>query len=277
MGGAGAGVLYVLRVVGGETVRAWRPGVAGIDEVFHARFVDHAYPLHTHDRWAILIVDDGGIRFDLDRHHLGMTGPTVTVLPPHVAHDGRASTPAGFRKRVLYVDDTVLPDDRIGPAVDGPTVSDVELRTGLDRLHRALAGDADPLAVEARLAFVAERLCQHLGSGPAAPTPAAGLAAERLRDLIDADPTAELALADAAAVLGTNVTHLVRAFTGRFGLPPHRYRLGRRVDRARALLLDGVPPAAVAAACGFCDQPHLTRHFRRLLGTTPSAYARSAA
>lgn len=261
-----------------ERVRAWRPDAAGIDEVLHARFIDHAYPLHTHDRWAVLIVDDGGIRFDLDRHHLGMTGPTVTVLPPHVAHDGRASTPTGFRKRVLYVDDTVLPDDRIGPAVDGPTLTDPVLRAGLDGLHRALAEpatDVDPLAVEARLAFVGERLRRHLGTAPGTPGPCAGAAAERLRDLIDADPTAALALADAAAALGTTVTHLVRVFTRRFGLPPHRYRLGRRVDRARALLLDGVPVAIVAADCGFHDQPHLTRHFRRLLGTTPAAYARS--
>jgi AraC-like DNA-binding protein len=263
----------------GESVRAWRPAVAGIDEVFHARFVDHAYPLHTHDRWAILIVDDGGIRFDLDRHHLGMTGATVTVLPPHVPHDGRASTPAGFRKRVLYVDGTVLPDDRIGPAVDGPTLADPALRTGLDALHRALAtADADPLDVEARLALVGSRLRRHLGSvgSTVSPGPAAGLAAERLRDLIDADPTGSLTLADAAAALDTSVTHLVRAFTRRFGLPPHRYRLGRRIDRARALLLDGVPAATVAALCGFHEQPHLTRHFRRLLGTTPAAYARSA-
>jgi AraC-like DNA-binding protein len=263
----------------GESVRAWRPAVAGIDEVFHARFVDHAYPLHTHDRWAILIVDDGGIRFDLDRHHLGMTGPTVTVLPPHVPHDGRASTPAGFRKRVLYVDGTVLPDDRIGRAVDGPTLADPTLRTGLDALHRALAAPtADPLEVEARLALVGSRLRHHLDASAPDPSPAAaGLAAERLRDLIDADPSADLTLAAAATALDANVTHLVRAFTRRFGLPPHRYRLGRRIDRARTLLLDGVPAATVAAVCGFHDQPHLTRHFRRLLGTTPAAYARSAA
>jgi AraC-like DNA-binding protein len=249
--------------------------VAGIDEVFHARFVDHAYPLHTHDRWAVIIVDDGGIRFDLDRHHLGVTGRTITVLPPHVAHDGRSSTPAGFRKRVLYVDDSVLPDDRIGPAVDGPTVDDGTLRLALDALHRTLvAPTADPLAVEARLAFVGERLRRHLGTTPLAATPAAQLAAERLRDLIDADPTADVSLAHAAAAVGASTTHMVRAFTRRYGLPPHRYRVGRRVDRARALLLDGVPPAQVAAEAGFHDQPHLTRHFRRQVGTTPAAYAR---
>jgi len=60
-------------------------------------------------------------------------------------------------------------------------------------------------------------------------------------------------------------------------LPPHRYVTGRRIDRARALLLDRVPPAEVAATVGFYDQAHLTRHFRATLGVTPAAYARTAA
>jgi len=50
---------------------------------------------------------------------------------------------------------------------------------------------------------------------------------------------------------------------------------GRRVDRARRLLLDGAPAAEVAAAAGFTDQAHLTRHFKRYLGTTPSRYSKT--
>ena len=46
-------------------ITAWRPDVEGIDEVFHARFADHAYPMHTHDAWTLLIVDEVGyIPFD---------------------------------------------------------------------------------------------------------------------------------------------------------------------------------------------------------------------
>jgi AraC-like DNA-binding protein len=66
----------------------------------------------------------------------------------------------------------------------------------------------------------------------------------------------------------------VRCFGGRFGLPPHRYLTGRRVDRARRLLLAGAPAADVAAATGFTDQAHLTRHFKRYLGTTPGRYSK---
>ena len=42
-------------------------------------------------------------------------------------------------------------------------------------------------------------------------------------------------------------------------------------DRARPLLLAGMPIAEVAVETGFHDQSHLTRHFRALLGTTPGA------
>ena len=45
----------------------------GIHEVFHARFTTHAYPSHTHDAWTLLIVDDGVVRYDLDRHEHGAT------------------------------------------------------------------------------------------------------------------------------------------------------------------------------------------------------------
>lgn len=43
-------------------MRAWKPEVPGIREVFHARFVDHAYPARTHDAWTVFTVDEDGSR-----------------------------------------------------------------------------------------------------------------------------------------------------------------------------------------------------------------------
>ncbi|MET8248496.1 helix-turn-helix domain-containing protein [Streptomyces sp. NPDC005202] len=55
-------------------------------------------------------------------------------------------------------------------------------------------------------------------------------------------------------------------------MAPHQYLMSRRVDRARRLLLVGLRPAEVATATGFCDQAHLTWHFRKLVGVTPGRY-----
>ena len=54
-------------------IRAWRPAVPGVAEVFHARFTDHAYPMHAHADWTLLIIDSGVVGYDLDRHaHLAL-------------------------------------------------------------------------------------------------------------------------------------------------------------------------------------------------------------
>ncbi|MBO0851056.1 MAG: AraC family transcriptional regulator, partial [Pseudonocardia sp.] len=245
-----------------ERVAAWRPAVPGIAEVFHARFTEHAYPLHTHDAWTLLIVDDGAVRFDLDRHQHGALRSQVTLLPPHVPHDGRAATPSGFRKRVLYLELEQLPPALIGAAVDRPGWSDPVLRRRIHQLHGALAQPGEELAAQSRLTLIRERLDQCLRRDVAPPRSVRdpGLA-DRLRDLLDAHIVDGLTLGAAAEQLHAHPTHLVRAFTQRHGLPPHRYLTGRRVELARRLLLNGRRPAEVATAAGFYDQAHLTRHF----------------
>jgi AraC-like DNA-binding protein len=278
--------LYVPRVMSTprpERVAAWRPPVPGVREVFHARFVDHAYPPHTHDTWTILLVDAGAVRYSLDRHDHGVARSTVSILPPHVVHDGRAATEAGFRKRVVYLEADVLGDGLIGRAVDRPTVGDARLVRRVQALHGVLRHPDDALEAETRLSFVAEGLQHALGrgvdDGGAADRAAgadgvpAGLAGD-LRDLLDAQLFEPVTLAAAGARLGASPTHLVRCFSRAFGVAPHAYVLGRRIDAARRQLLDGRPPAEVAAAVGFHDQAHLTRHFRHHIGTTPARYAR---
>ncbi|WP_442813236.1 helix-turn-helix domain-containing protein [Streptomyces sp. NBC_01244] len=274
-------VLYVLCVQPQQEVSAWRPRVAGVVEVFHARFTAHAYPMHVHDAWTLLIVDDGAVRYDLDRHRRGTPGDTVSLLPPQVAHNGSAATPHGFRKRVVYLDTTLLDARFIGAAVDGPDLADPVLRRRVGQLHRVLAAPGDEFEAESRLALIGERLrtllrprlelpqCQAVPPGP-------GLA-RSLRELLDERAAGGLSLEEAAGLLQAHPAHLVRAFSAAFGIAPHQYLVSRRVSLARRLLLDGRPAAEVAAAAGFYDQSHFTRHFKRVVGTTPGRYARFSA
>lgn len=258
----------------GPHVSAWRPAVPGIAEVFHAHFVDHAYPSHTHDVWTLLIVDAGAIRFDLDRHQHGARGRSVTLLPPHVPHDGSAATQHGFRKRVLYLDTSLLDGELTGAAVDRPILPDQRLRHRIHQLHQALARPGEAFEADSRLAFIVDRLDLHLrGHAQAGREPATHLLAVRLRELLDARVTEGVTLREAADLLHAHPTHLVRAFTRAHGMPPHSYLTGRRVEIARRLLLAGQRPAEVAAAAGFYDQSHLTRHFKRHLGVSPARYA----
>ena len=74
---------------GGLDVTAWRPPIPGIREVLHASLA-HPYPPHTHDTWTLFIVDEGAIRYDLDRRS-GGEGRTMVSILPHMwsTMDGR--------------------------------------------------------------------------------------------------------------------------------------------------------------------------------------------
>ncbi|MEU7061946.1 AraC family transcriptional regulator [Streptomyces sp. NPDC046197] len=254
-------------------VTAWRPRIPGVVEVFHAHFTEYAYPMHVHEAWTLLIVDDGAVRYDLERHEHGTPHDTVSLLPPHVPHNGSAATPHGFRKRVLYLDASRLGEDLIGPAVDGPDLRDPVLRWRVGQLHTALAHAGDELEAESRLTLIGDRLRAHLrprlatGAGRADPA-----VARQLRELLDERLLQGVTLEEAARLVHAHPAHLVRAFSGAYGIAPHQYLMSRRVDRARRLLLAGRMPAEVATATGFYDQAHLTRHFRKLVGVTPGRY-----
>ena len=256
-------------------LRAWRPEVPGVSEVFHAYFPDHAYPLHTHDTWTLLIVDTGAVRYDLDRHEHGALRSLVTLLPPHVPHDGRPVDELGFRKRVLYLDEATLDTSRIGSAVDHPGWADRPLRRQIDLLHEALAHPGETLEAESRLALIRERLTTHLAAADPPVVRREPSLAHRFRTLIDDRVTTGISLAEAATALGAAETHLVRTFTREHGIAPHQYLTGRRLDLARHLLLAGRSAADTAAEVGFYDQAHLTRHFTRLLGVPPARFAQA--
>ncbi|QNO37704.1 AraC family transcriptional regulator [Protaetiibacter sp. SSC-01] len=258
-----------------ETVRAWHPEVPGVAEVLHATFAQHAYPAHVHDDWTVLLIDDGAVAYELDRHGHHATPAAVTLLPPLVPHDGRSAvegTP--FRKRVLYLARDWLPASAADAAVADPVLRDPRALAIVAGIHDALAHPADVMAAECGVLALREAAgAQYGGTASAARAVRDAPLARRLRRMLDERLLETFTIEEAARLLGAHPSHLVRVFSQAYGIAPHRYVTGRRVDRARRLLLAGRSPAEAAAASGFHDQAHLTRHFRRVLGTTPGAFA----
>ena len=95
----------------------------------------------------------------------------------------------------------------------------------------------------------------------------------RLIQYIDENLDQNISLADLAGLAQLSAFHFLRKFRDQFGCPPHAYVIGRRIERAkRQLARRDIPLKVVAADCGFSDQSHMTRLFRRLLATTPAEY-----
>jgi AraC family transcriptional regulator len=99
----------------------------------------------------------------------------------------------------------------------------------------------------------------------------------RLKAFVEEHLSQPLRVADLSGAVGLSATHFSRAFGRSFGEPPHVYLIQRRIDRARHLMLTSdISLSDLAAACGFSDQAHFCRLFRRYTGRTPAVWRRDA-
>jgi AraC family transcriptional regulator len=105
-----------------------------------------------------------------------------------------------------------------------------------------------------------------------------GLAPVQIRRItthIDGNLAATIHNRDLAAIVRLSPSHFSRVFKASFADTPHRYIMGRRIERAKALMLTtGSSLGRIAAECGFSDQPHFNRLFRQLNGESPRAWRR---
>jgi AraC family transcriptional regulator len=114
--------------------------------------------------------------------------------------------------------------------------------------------------------------------GPAVPVLRGGLAGwqkKRVSEYIEERLNDEIPLRELAAVAQLSPYHFARAFKQSFGMPPHRYHMSRRMERAKTLL--DVPARSVTDVglmLGFAETSSFTSAFRRSVGTTPSDYRR---
>lgn len=160
---------------------------------------------------------------------------------------------------------------------EDPVITAAVAAVAAEARQQALGG---PLYVDALArGLIVHLLRRYAAIGRTDCDPPAGLSPKQRRIIIDhieANLGEALTLDGMAAELGLGACSFARAFRRSFGVPPYAFVIARRLDRARRMLVGTTEPIkAIACACGFADQAHLTRLFARELGTTPAALRRS--
>ncbi|NBE54134.1 helix-turn-helix domain-containing protein [Streptomyces sp. YC537] len=265
-----------------EWARLWQhEQLPGID-LLRARYVRHAFPRHSHEGYVFGAVSGGVEDVVLpDRTVHAMPG-SVVMLNPEVPHAARAGVPEGWAYSTLYPSADVVAEIAAETTAIRGTVGFAEVDV-LDpqgahlirEVHRA-AEEGNALAADSVLRLLVARLLSRYGSSlPSRTLPSAGCRnAARARAVLEERMAEPPSLEALATELGTSPFALLRAFKQQYGMPPHTWLTNARVRRARALLDAGTAPAEAAVAVGFTDQPHLNRHFTRIVGVPPGAYQR---
>ena len=180
-----------------------------------------------------------------------------------------------------------LAEDANSPVIDelrhepGRALSDPVARHLLLSIRPALAAPehASELFVDHLAMALATHVAQTYGGMRARSDQKIGTLAHwqerRAKELLAANLTGGITLADLAAACELSIRHFTRAFRKSTGLSPHGWLLALRIERAKALLMSSRRLLAdIALECGFADQSHFTRAFQRSVGLSPGAWQR---
>jgi AraC family transcriptional regulator len=229
-------------------------------------------PRHVHVRPYVCFVVEGRYR-ERSSNTTTECGPsTLLIHPAGAAHSDRfEAKPA--RLLMLELDAAWLGSLQ-APTLDAPAVffgGPVSEFGSRIRREAAFRDDVSPLALEG---LVLELLASAHRERNGTSLRAAPAWLRRTRERLESSFRHPPSLAQLAAEAGVHPAHLTRAFRRHYRRSIGRFTRELRVTRAKELLPKS-PLAEVALACGFADQSHFTRTFRRLEGVTPAEFRKS--
>ncbi len=219
------------------------------------------------------------------RHQEDRPTGGIAVIPAGITH--RCSWDSAAQFMVLALEPKLLQQmgqdwvqaDRIELRPQFMESGDGLIATVLSTLktEAELGGLGSPLLVDSLKTTLAIHLLRHYcTTQPRLASVAGGLSqAQRnqVKAYVDAHLHQELTLVELAAIARLSPAYFARLFKHSEGITPHQYILQRRVERAQFWLRHSpLGLAEIAARVGFCDQSHLTRWFKRLMGATPSQF-----
>lgn len=269
-----------------EQTNFWHDATLDNLELLHATYVTHSFVPHSHEGYAIGVIEQGAERFAYrGAEHVAGAGSVVLVNPAEV-HTGQAHTPQGWTYRMLYPAAEQLRQvaaqmtDKVADYPFFPTavVQDFLVAHQLVELHKQLERGIDPLTSETLwLTLLTALIARHADAHQRIASPTSGTghwAIQRALTYLHDCYADAISLHELAALVHLSPYHFMRLFKAELGLPPHTYLTQLRIERAKGLLHAGLPIAAVAQQVGFTDQSHLTRHFKRIVGVPPGQYRR---
>jgi AraC-like DNA-binding protein len=255
-------------------------------EIVHADYKDQEFSKHVHEGYTIGVIEKGAQRFYRSGEvHVADTNSIILVNAEDV-HTGKSASSEGWQYRAMYplpehfenVCRDVHGGKAFAPYFSSSVINDQILTEQLRLLFNQVDNCASKLLTETILYSIMLGLTLRHSSLRNIPKDISGRKENliRVKEYIDCYPSEDISLEQLANIAGLSQFHFIRQFKKMFELAPHGYQIQSRLKKAKTLLKVGVKPALVATDCGFHDQSHFTRHFKKALGATPSQFQKQA-
>lgn len=267
-----------------ENAELWKPKTMEGVSLFKAKFKKFAYKKHTHDEFAIGVIEKGFQSFFHGKNkYIADPGAIITVNPGEV-HDGRPAEKNGYQYRMTYIEPKIIKsvfgEESAGKDTPFNFLSPITYDKELSKIIlKSMYNFDGKETLESKFLFahaIAELFKRH-----ASPLPGKGkihkdkYKINKACEFISENLTDNISVLEISEYIGMSQYHFIRTFRKTTGVPPHAYIVHQRLKKAKDAIEKGVSIVDTAALCGFSDQSHLTRKFKSSFGITPGQYKKS--
>ncbi|WOE31670.1 MULTISPECIES: AraC family transcriptional regulator [unclassified Acinetobacter] len=247
-----------------------------------AHFQHTQFSKHTHEGYCIGVIEEGAQSFlRTTGQYIAPKGDIILVNADEV-HTGSSAVETGWCYRAIYPTPEMLQQisldffDQHGviPWFPQAVIHDQGLSTQLRLLFDVMTQPNNVLFKQSLYISTMALLLQRHANIRRELKPLSSIENKiiQVKELLLVEPEKEHSLASLAQYVNLSQWHLLRQFKHSTGLPPHAWLIQIRLRKALKLLKQGQDIALTAQLCGFSDQSHFNRHFKRAIGCTPTQY-----
>lgn len=253
-------------------------------EFLKASFQNTQFSKHTHEGYCIGVIEEGAQSFfRTSGQFIAPKGDIILVNADEV-HTGSSAVETGWCYRAIYPTPEMLEqvsidffgENGVIPWFPQAVIHDEGLAAQLCMLFDLLVYQHKSNSLLKQSLFVSTMalLLQRHGKVQKQLKTLSKVDSKilRIKEILAFEPERDHHLADLADMVELSQWHLLREFKKQTGLPPHAWLIQVRLRKAMNLLKQGCDISIAAQLCGFSDQSHFNRHFKRSIGCTPAQY-----
>lgn len=248
-------------------------------EAYHFEGIVQTFPNHFHEHYVIGFVEDGTRRLSCRNREYFIEKGSIVLFNPGDNHACVQSDDGTFDYRGFNIAKEVmlnLAEEVSGkrqlPGFSENIIYDDEAAFYLRQLHEMVMKGKDDFGKEETLLFLISLLIQNYGQPFENCIPECSGEIEKACEYMERHFTEHIYLDQICRYAGLSRSTLLRAFTKSKGVTPYRYLETIRINEAKRLLAEEVPPVEVAIRTGFSDQSHFTNYFNQFIGLAPGIY-----
>jgi AraC-like DNA-binding protein len=249
-------------------------------EAYHFQGIMQRFPNHFHEYYVVGFIEKG-------KRHLSCRNREYTIEPgdlvlfnPRDNHTCEQIDGRTLDYRCLNIQPEVMQKavrditgSEVLPRFTESVVFHSELIPPLRELHLKIMTAERDFKKEELFLFLLGQLIEEYAGQPHIPAETEeSTAVKTVAGFLEKNYARTITLDELSVLTNVSKYYLLRSFTKQKGISPYSYLETIRIDKAKTLLSQGVPPAEAAAETGFSDQSHFTNFFKKFIGLTPKQY-----